>query len=215
MHDWYSTNMGHRPLRRTVWQNRIAIFEHLASQPKEDQSSATGKWLITQPKTRPNYLPWITYANTDILQAPGTVVLCCPADLVSYSATTRYVIREYGHENKFRLRPAISTAVRLVHSPSAPWSNEIFLLCTRAANKHPLLHEVLHACLTNLIHKLHQNRITEVQLPMYDPERSIKLLPARYATLRDHFTEQNPTIVFHDRVYVSIASVTSVDLGVS
>ena len=93
VHEWSSTNMGDRPLRRRVWQDRRVIFEHLAPQPTDDQSSATGKWLITQPKTRPNYLPWITCANTDILQAPGTVVLFCPADLVSYLATTRHVIR--------------------------------------------------------------------------------------------------------------------------
>ena len=84
-------------------------------------SRANG-WLITQQKTRPN---WITYAKTDLLQA-GKVVLCCPADLVSYSATARYVIRDYGPENIFRLRPAVGTAVRLAKSPTAPWSNEIF-----------------------------------------------------------------------------------------
>ena len=211
-HDWSST-MGGRPLRRTVWEDRKAILQHLAPQPDGDQSNTTGKWLITQPKTRPNYLPWITYANTDILQAPGTVILCCPADLLSYSATTRYLIREYGQENIFRLRPAVGTAIRLVRSPTAPWNNEIFLLCTRASNKPPLLHEVLHACLTNLILQLHRNRITRIHLPMYDPERSMNLLPAWYATLRDHFADQNIAIILHDRVYVSIASVTSVDFG--
>ena len=212
-HDWSSTNMGGRPLRRTVWEDRKAILQHLAPQPDDDQSNTTGKWLITQPKTRPNYLPWITYANTDILQAPGTVILCCPADLLSYSATTRYVIREYGQENILRLRPAVGTAIRLVRSPTAPWNNEIFLLCTRASNKHPLLHEILHACLTNLILQLQRNRITRIHLPMYDPERSMNLLPAWYATLRDHFADQNIAIILHDRVYVSIASVTSVDFG--
>ena len=212
-HNWSSTNMGGRPLRRTVWEDRKAILQHLAPQHDGDQSNTTGKWLITQPKTRPNYLPWITYANTDILQAPGTVILCCPADLLSYSATTRYVIREYGQENIFRLRPAVGTAIRLVRSPTAPWNNEIFLLCTRASNKHPLLHEVLHACLTNLILQLHRNRITRIHLPMYDPERSMNLLPAWNATLRDHFADQNIAIILHDRVYVSIASVTSVDFS--
>ena len=115
------------------------------------QRRAAGKWLITQPKTRPSYLPWVTYSNTDILQAPGTVVLCCPADLFSYSATARYVIPEYGQENMFRLKPSVGTAVRLDRSPTAPWNNQIFLLCTRDSNKHPLLHETLHACLTHLL----------------------------------------------------------------
>ena len=97
---------------------------------------------------------------------------------------------------KFRLRPA----VRLVNSPTAPWDNDIFLLCTRASNKHPKLHEVLHLCLTNLIHQLHLNHTTKIHFLIYDPERSINLLPAWYATLSDHFTDLNLEIVLHDRV---------------
>ena len=52
-----------------------------------------------------------------------------------------------------------------------------------------------------------QKRIARVHFPIYDPERSINLLPTWYAMLRDHFTESNIDIVLHDRVYVSIASV--------
>ena len=54
VHDWSCTNMGDRPMRRTVWQDRRAIFEHLTPLPIDDDSNATDKWLITQPKTRPN-----------------------------------------------------------------------------------------------------------------------------------------------------------------
>ena len=141
----------------------------------------------------------------DVLQPSGAAVLCCPADLVSYSAITRYVIREFGQEERFRLRPTIGTAEpNLVNSPTAPWDNEIFGSCTRASNKHPMLHEVLHLCLTNLIHKLHQNDAARIHFPLYDPERSINLLPAWYATLRE--------IVLHNRVYVSIASITSANI---
>ena len=118
VHDWSCINMGDRPLRRTVWEERRAIFEHLTPQTVDTNDHPVGKWLITQPKTRPNYIPWITYSNTDILQAPGTNVLCSPADLLSYSATTRCFIREYGQENIFRLKPSVGTALRLAHSPT-------------------------------------------------------------------------------------------------
>ena len=129
-----------------------------------------------------NYLVWISYVATDLLQAPGTVVLCCPVDLVSYSATARYVIREYGQENMFRLRPAVGMAVRLVHSLTAHWSNAMFILCTRASNKHPLMPEMFNACLTLLTYQLYQKRITRIHLPIYDPERSISQY--RFGTLR-------------------------------
>ena len=117
VHDWSCINMGDRPLRRTVWEERRAIFEHLTPLTIDTNDHPGGKWLITQPKTRPNYVPWITYSNTDILRATGTIVLCCPADLLSYSATTRFIIREYGQEHIFRLKPSVGTALRLAHSP--------------------------------------------------------------------------------------------------
>ena len=206
VHDWSCTNLGDRPLRRTVWQDRKAILDHL--KPSQDnQSTVMGKLLTTHPKVKPNYLPWISYDETDILQARGTVVICCPADLLSYSAMARYVIREYGQEEIFKLRPAVGKAIHLAKSPDAPWNNDMFLLFTRASNKHPTLHDVLHLCLTDLVQKLAQAQITRVHLPIYDPERSINILPAWYSMLRDHFIDSDVDIVLHDRVYVSIASV--------
>ena len=117
IHDWSCIHMGDRPLRRTIWEDRRAIFEHLTPQPIDKHDNAAGKWLITQPKIKPNYVPWITYSNTDILQAPRTVVLCCPADLLSFSATACYVIRENGQENIFHPRPSVGTAMCLTALP--------------------------------------------------------------------------------------------------
>ena len=206
VHDWSCTNLGDRPLRRTVWQDRKAILDHL--KPSQDnQSTVTGKLLTTHPKVKPNYLPWISYDETDILQARGTVVICCPADLLSHSAMARYVIREYGQEEIFKLRPAVGKAIHLAKSPDAPWNNDMFLLFTRASNKHPTLHDVLHLCLTDLVQKLERAQITRIHLPIYDPERSINMLPAWYSMLRDHFIDSSVDIVLHDRVYVSIALV--------
>ena len=206
VHDWSCTNLGDRPLRRTVWQDHKAILDHLT--PNQDnQSTVTGKLLTTHPKVKPNYLSWISYEETDILQARDTVAICCPADLLSYSAMARYVIREYGQEEIFRLRPAVGKAVHLTRSPSAPWNNEMFLLVTRASSKHPILHDVLHLCLTDLVQKLERAQITRIHLPIYDPERSINMLPAWYSMLRDHFIDSSVDIVLHDRVYVSIALV--------
>ena len=176
VHNWSCTNLGNRPLRRTVWQDRKAILDHLA--PSQDnQSTLTGKLLTTHPNFKPNYLPWITYAETDILQARGTVVICCPVDLLSYSAMVRYVIKEYGQEKIFKLRPAVGKAIHLAKSPNAPRNNSMFLLFTRISNKHPILHDVLHLCLIDLVQKLTQAKVTRIHLPIFDPERSINVLP--------------------------------------
>ena len=90
IHNWSYIHMGDRPLHRTIWEDRRAVFGHLTPQPTNNHEKDTGKWLITQPKIRPNHVPWIIYSNTDILQVPGTVVLCCPADLQSHSSTIWY-----------------------------------------------------------------------------------------------------------------------------
>ena len=72
VHDCSTTNRGIRLLRRTVWQDRRAIFEHMT--PPKVPDERPGKWLTTQPKIRLNYPQWISYDNTDKLQAPGIVV---------------------------------------------------------------------------------------------------------------------------------------------
>ena len=130
MHSWSCIHMGNRPLHRTIWEDRKAIFGHLTSKPLDNHEKDSGKRLISQPKSRPNYVPWITYSDTDILQASGTLVLCCPADLQSQSATIRYIVREDGQEAIFRLKPSVGTAICLKHSHTAPWNNQIFILCT-------------------------------------------------------------------------------------
>ena len=208
VHDWSCTNVGDRPLRRTVWQDREAILDHLTPSPN-NQSTVTGKLLTTRPRVKLNYLSWITYDETDILQARGTVVICCPADLLSYSAVARFVNREYGQEEILRLRPAVGKAIHIAKSPNAQWNNDMFLIFTRASNKHPMLHDVLHLCLIDLVQKLAQAHITQVHLPIYDPERSINILPAWYSMLIDHFIDSDIDIVLHDRVCVSIASVNA------
>ena len=84
------------------------VILDLPASNQENQSTSTGKLLTTQPNVKPNCLSWITYDETDILQARGTVVICCPVDLLSYSAMTRYVIREDGPEEVFRQRLVLS-----------------------------------------------------------------------------------------------------------
>ena len=205
VHDWSCRNMGNRSSCRTVWQDRKAILDH-PTPAQDNQSTAKGKLLTTHPKVKPSYLPWITYEETDILQALGTVVICCPVDLLSHSAMARYVIREYGQEEILRLRPALGKAIHLIKSPSTPWNNDIFLLFTRASNKHPMLHDVLHLCLIDLTQKVALAQIIRVHLPIYEPERSINILPAWSSMLRDHSIDSDIIIVLHDRVYVSSAS---------
>ena len=149
-----------------------------------------------QPKSRPNYVQWTTYSDTDFLQAPGTVVLCCPADLIC--TRTETISR--------RCITPDSLANCNLKKRNLSFMQQSFQLTSAAARDPARVPYYLS-------HQLHQHRITRIHSPFYDPERSIILLAAWYATLHDHFTSQNLKTILHDRVYVTIASVTSFDLN--
>ena len=150
---------------------------------------------------------WGWKDRTDSLHHSVSVLSC------TYSAMTRYVIQKYGQEEIFQQQPAIGKPIHLAKSPIALSNNEIFLLFSRASNEHLMLHEVLHLCLVDLTRKFNHNRISKVHFPIYDPERSINILPTWCATSGDYFTELNIEIVLYDKVYISIASVTPANLG--
>ena len=43
VHDWSCIHMGDRPLRRTIWEDRRAVFELLTPQPIDEHDNAAGK----------------------------------------------------------------------------------------------------------------------------------------------------------------------------
>ena len=174
-------------------------------QPKEPM---VGKELVYHQPNRTNCSDFITYSDKDLLQASGTIAISCPADLVSYSAVTRYVLREFGVERLFRLRPAV-THVRRVQQPLtfAP-NNDVILMFTRASNKHTMYHETLHLCLEELVQTLIRDQITTIHFPVVDGERPCNNIESWYRILTDHFLDTGINIIIPDRVYVSIAAIT-------
>ena len=179
----------------------------LTTEPLPKQT-LVGKELLYHQQNRPNYSEFITYSNSDLLQAPGTIAIGCPADLISYSAVTRYFLREFGVERLFRLRPAV-THVRRVRQPfTLSPNNDVILMFTRSTNKHPMYHESLHLCLEELVQTLLKDRIDTIHFSVVDTERPCNNIQSWYRVLTDHFTDTGITVVLHDRVYVSIASIT-------
>ena len=79
---------------------------------------------------------------------------------------------------------------------------------TRASNKHPMYHESLQLCLKELVQKLLKDRIDTIHFPVVDTERLCNNIQSWYRVLTDHITDTGITVVLHDRVYVSIASIT-------
>ena len=78
------------------------------------------------------------------------IVLCCPANPETNSATLRYIIREHGADAIFRLRPAVGDVVTLPTFLVNGQLPTIHLLVTRSTPRCPMLADTLFAFLEQL-----------------------------------------------------------------
>ena len=167
---WSNMNSAGRKHPRSIWRDKSAAMAFLTTETLPKQP-IVGKELVYHQPNRPNYSEFITYSDSDLLQAPGTIAIGCPADLISYSAVTRYVLREFGVERLFRLRPAVTRVMRVQQPLTFTPNNDVILMFTRASNKHPMYHESLHLCLEELVHTLINDRINTIHFPVVDAVR--------------------------------------------
>ena len=94
---------------------------------------------------------------------------------MSYSAITRYIIREHGQESIFKQIPALGEAMNQRDSKSTIEQLH-FPVIHQSVSKHPLLHDVLILCLLGLVNKLTPIQISEECFLVYGPERSVNIL---------------------------------------
>ena len=85
----------------------------------------------------------------------------------------------------------------------------IHLLVTRATPRCPMIADTLFACLEHLKALLERLEAIEVHFATIDPERPIRNLFDFNACLMDMVADTPLSVVLHDRIYVSIASVVS------
>ena len=204
--NWSRANTDNRPIKRSVWCDRNSI-EESSSKPDSRSEPPIGKEFIYRGYFRPNSADFILYDQTDLLQVQSVIAIGCPADLISYSAVTRYVLREYGTEAIFERRPQVGSVIHLDPAVTLTPDKHVFLMITRATNRDPLLHETLHSCLSVLSAKLNELDLRELHMPIIDAERSHNNLNNWYQLLVDYFADTNIYVHLHDRVYVSIACI--------
>ena len=206
---WSRANIDNQSLPRSVWQDFGAIKSRLPNAGSEALSNDPGRELIYHGTVRPQLVDYVQYANTDFLQAPNHIVLCCPVNLETNSVALRYVIREHGADAIFQLRPEIGNILTLPTSLIHGRPQTIHLLITRATPRCPMLADTLFACLEHLKTLLERLEAIEVHFAIIDPERPIPNLFDFYACLMDTFADTLLSVVLHDRIYVSIASVVT------
>ena len=73
----------------------------------DELPNAPAREIVYPGALRPQLFDCVRYYNSDFLQAPHHIALCCPANLETNSAALRYKFREKGAEAIFQLRPEV------------------------------------------------------------------------------------------------------------
>ena len=206
---WSRANIDNQSLPRSVWQDLGTIKGCLPASCDDGLSNDPGRELVYHGIVRPKLVDYIQYASTDFLQASHHVVLCCPANLETNSAALRYVMREHGADTIFRLRPEVGNVLTLPVSMINDKPQTMHLLITRATPCCPMIADTLFVCLEYLKTLLERLEATEVHFAIIDPERPIRNLFDFCTCLMDAFADPPLSVVLHDRIYVSIASIAS------
>ena len=128
-------------------------------------------------------MDYISYDVTDLLQAEGGIALACPADLESKSAALRYILREYGKERVFSLRPRVGEVLTIPKEITGNSTQSIHSLIVRANQRAPLLTDDYLRWLARLIRCLLDKGSTVINFPTLDPERPAFSLVNLYHTM--------------------------------
>ena len=209
LNTWSRANIDNQSLPRSVWQDLGAIKSSLPNACNDLLTNDPGRELVYHGAARPQLVDYVHYANTDFLQAPHHNVLCYPANLETNSAALRYIIREHGADTFFQLRPEVGNILTLPTSFIDGQPQTIHLLITRATPRCPMLADTLFACLEHLKTLLERLEAIDAHFAIIDPDRPVRNLFNFYACLMDTFADTSLSVVLHDRIYVSIASVVS------
>ena len=201
---WSTANVDNQSLSRSVWQDLTAIRGQNHFDPADEKGP--GRHIVFPGDLRPNLVYYIVYDQTDFLQVKGHVAMCCPADLNTNSAAFRYILRECGIENIFQLRPKVGEVLTI--PASSFLDNQIVhLLITRPSQRAPQIIDDFFLCLEHLKALLFSNETPDNHFPIVDAERPLRSLDNFYHSVMDVFAGTGITVILHDRVYVSIASI--------
>ena len=201
---WSTANVDNQSLSRSVWQDLTAIRGQNRFDPADKKGP--GRHIVFPGALRPNLVNYIVYDQTDFLQVQGHVAMCCPEDPNTNSAALRYILRECGIENIFQLRPKVGEVLTI--PASSFLDNQIVhLLITRPSQRAPQITDDFFLCLEHLKAILLSNETPDIHFPIVDHGRPLRSLDNFYHSVMDVFAGTGITVILHDRVYVSIATI--------
>ena len=149
----------------------------------------------------------ILITDSDFILSDRTSAICITADMSFKSRLEAYFKREHQNvEFLFRQRPGLGGMAALPPSVAQVPGKYLCCLVTRVNERNMIDPEhVMLLALTRLRDFKIERRITEVSMPVYDPNRG-KLSPRElYAILHVVFVETEIMVHLHKKYYLSIA----------
>ena len=148
----------------------------------------------------------ILITDSDFILSDRTSAICITADMSLKSRLEADFKREYQNvEFLFRQRPGLGGMAALPPSVAQVPGKYLCFLVTRVNDRNTIDPEHVMLALTRLRDFMIERRITEVSMPVYDPNRG-KLSPRElYAILHVVFAETEIMVHLHKKYYLSIA----------
>ena len=152
------------------------------------------------------YSETILITDSDFILSDRTSAICITADMSFKSRLEADFKREYQNvEFLFRQRPGLGGMAALPPSVAQVPGKYLCFLVTRVNDRNTIDPEHVMLALTRLRDFMIQRGITEVSMPVYDPNRG-KLSPRElYAILHVVFAETEIMVHLHKKYYLSIA----------
>ena len=173
---------------------------------QEEAEPTIGRNFKTKFEIPNEYSENILITDSDFNLSDRTSAICITADMSFKSRLEADFKREYQNvEFLFRQRPGLGGMAALPPSVSQVPGKYLCFLVTRVNDRNTIDPEHVILALTRLRDFMIERGITEVSMPVYDPNRG-KLSPRElYAILHVVFAETEIMVYLHKKYYLSIA----------
>ena len=173
---------------------------------EEEPEPTIGRNFKTKFEIPNEYSENIMITDSDFILSNRTSAICITADMSFKSRLEADFKREYQNvEFLFRQRPGLGGMAALPPSVAQVPGKYLCFLVTRVNDRNTIDPEHVILALTRLRDFMIERGITEVSMPVYDPNRG-KLSPRElYAILHVVFAETEIMVYLHKKYYLSIA----------
>ena len=173
---------------------------------EEEPEPTIGRNFKTKFEIPNEYSENIMITDSDFILSNRTSAICITADMSFKSRLEADFKREYQNvEFLFRQRPGLGGMAALPPSVAQVPGKYLCFLVTRVNDRNTINPEHVILALTRLRDFMIERGITEVSMPVYDPNRG-KLSPRElYAILHVVFAETEIMVYLHKKYYLSIA----------